>query len=164
MSFDVEGHPSPGGSKNAFRNPRTGRIVVVDAGGKKTKVWRQAVAAAGALAMRGRPLLAAPIGVVFDFRMSRPKAHYHADGRIRRDAPPVPIVRPDATKLQRSTEDALTGIVWRDDAEIAEIRTTRAYAFEGSSGVRVTAFTIRFLRDEKQTPEDFPSSLRQANK
>ena len=144
VAFDVEGIPSPGGSKSAFMNQRTRRIVVTCAGGRKTKVWRQAVAAAGRIAMGSGAMLAAPIALYIDFRMPRPRSHYLSDGTtIRPGAPALPIVRPDATKLLRSTEDALTGIVWRDDAEIAEIHISRGYVWEGSSGARITARTMR---------------------
>ena len=143
VAFDVEGIPSPGGSKSAFRT-KSGRIVVVDAGGAKTKTWRRSVAAAGRIAMGSGAMLAAPIALYIDFRMPRPKAHYLSDGTtIRPGAPALPIVRPDATKLLRSTEDALTGIVWRDDAEIAELHISRGYVWEGSSGARITARTMR---------------------
>ena len=33
-------------------------------------------------------------------------------------------MRPDATKLVRAVEDALTGLVWRDDAQVV-IQTVR---------------------------------------
>ena len=144
VTFDVEGVPSPGGSKNAFLNRRTGRVVVTCAGGKKTKTWRAAVAAQARLVFAGRDPIAPPVGLFVEFRMPRPKSHYLADGRVSPSAPYVPIVRPDATKLLRSTEDAMTGIAYVDDAQIHEIRVVRVYVAEGSSGARITVCTVQW--------------------
>ena len=79
LNFVAFGLPSPGGSKSAFRNPRTGKIVVVDAGGKKTRTWRTVVAHAARAAMSGGELMQPPLALVIEFRMPRPKAHYESE-------------------------------------------------------------------------------------
>ena len=155
VSFVALGIPSPGGSKSAFRNPRTGRIVVVDAGGKKTKVWRSIVAHSAREAMAGRELIAPPIALYIEFRMPRPKAHYTASGDLKQGAPWVPIVRPDATKLLRSTEDAMTGIVWLDDAHICEQVVHRVYSHDEHSGARISVFHVKHKNGETKTNTDW---------
>ena len=153
--FDVVGMPAPGGSKNAFRNPRTGRIVVVDAGGKRNKDWRAAVAAAGREAMQGREMPAPPLLFTVLFRMPRPAAHLNRHGKLRRTSPVLPIVRPDLTKLVRSTEDALTGIAWHDDSHIAEQWVARMYAHPGEQpGARITISSIVVTRADGLAWED----------
>jgi len=142
--FDVEGTPAPGGSKSAFRHRSTGRIVVVDAGGKRNKVWRAQVAAAGRAAMAGKECMKPPLMLTVLFRMPRPQSHLNRAGKLRRSSPVLPTVRPDLTKLLRSTEDALTGIVWSDDSHIAEQWVARMYALPGqAAGARITVSTIR---------------------
>jgi Holliday junction resolvase RusA-like endonuclease len=37
---------------------------------------------------------------------------------LRASAPRYPTGRPDVLKLARACEDALTGVIWRDDAQI----------------------------------------------
>lgn len=155
ISFVALGIPSPGGSKSAFRNPRTGRIVVVDAGGAKTKRWRSIVASAAREAMQGFEFIAPPIGLIIEFRMPRPKSHYTSSGELKRDAPWVPIVRPDLTKLLRSTEDAMTGIVWYDDAAIVEQVIHRAYALDEHSGARISVFTVKWKNGASKSKENF---------
>lgn len=127
VTIIVRGTPSPGGSKSAFALKGSGRIVVVDAGGKRTKAWRERVAHEAASVMRGQPHFAPPLALAIEFRLARPKAHY-LRGKLRADAPRLHTIRPDATKLLRSTEDALTGVVWRDDAGIARQRVGKSYA------------------------------------
>ncbi len=142
INFVALGLPSPGGSKSAFRNPRTGRIVVVDAGGKKTRTWRNTVAHAARAAMRGGELMQPPLCLVIEFRMPRPKSHFKSNGEIKVDAPWFPIVRPDLTKLLRSTEDAMTGIVYHDDAQIVEQNIHRTYSDDEDVGARITIYTM----------------------
>ena len=153
--FDVEGMPAPGGSKNAFRHRSTGRIVVVDAGGKRNKDWRSAVAAAGRAAMIGREMPAPPLMLTVVFRMPRPQAHLDRHGKLRRTSPVLPVSRPDLTKLLRSTEDALTGICYADDASIAEQWVAKFYAHPGEKpGARITLSTIKVARADGLAWED----------
>lgn len=121
ISFTVFGRPQPAGSKKAFPHKTTGRVVVVDAA-EGSRPWKRQVAAA-ALEFAPRELLTGPIALELIFYVARPKGHYRT-GRnadlLRDSAPPFPIARPDASKLTRAVEDALTGIVWRDDAQVVD--------------------------------------------
>ena len=144
VNFVVFGLPSPGGSKNAFVNKYTKKVCVVDAGGSKTKKWRGEVARSARKAMDGMDYLAPPLTLIIEFRVPRPMSHYQADGQIKSTAPWVPIVRPDVTKLLRSTEDAMTGIVWHDDAHICEQIITRTYALDEFSGARISVLTTKW--------------------
>jgi Holliday junction resolvase RusA-like endonuclease len=143
VSFNALGLPAPGGSKKAFRHRHTGKIVVVDAGGKRTKAWRSIVAAAAREAMADLQMIEPPLMLCIEFRMPRPKSHLDREGKLRAGAPWVPMVAPDLTKLLRSTEDAMTGIVYRDDALIVEQHIHKAYALDEYTGARITVCTIR---------------------
>ena len=55
--------------------------------------------------------------VSFTFYRPRPKGHFGAKG-VRPSAPRYPTTKPDVLKLARAVEDALTGVLWRDDAQI----------------------------------------------
>lgn len=67
--------------------------------------------------MVGRDLWHGPVELVVRFYVPRPKSHYGAKG-LRPVAPSYPTVAPDVTKLLRAVEDALKGIVWRDDSQV----------------------------------------------
>lgn len=41
LRFTVFGDAKPAGSKNAFKHPATGRIIVTDSSGKAGKSWRR---------------------------------------------------------------------------------------------------------------------------
>lgn len=117
IQITVYGRPQPAGSKKAFSHPHTGRTVVVD-DAKKSMPWKQQVAGAARAAYDG-PLMDGPLVLHVNFYMSRPRSHFGTGRRaeqVRATAPTYPTVKPDATKMVRAVEDALTGIVWRDDA------------------------------------------------
>src|SRR5690606_3372583 len=66
-----------------------------------------------------------PVRVDVDFYLPRPKS------LMRRKDPPGPIphtARPDVDNLLKSTKDALTGLVWRDDAQVCDGRVRKWYA------------------------------------
>ena len=125
LRFQVYGLPQPGGSKRAFVVGK--RAMIVDAN-PKAKDWKTTVAQTVAEQYDG-PLLTGALELNVTFIMPRPKGHYGTGrnaGVLKTNAPKFHIVRPDSTKLLRPTEDALTGIIWRDDAQLA-IRAMKLY-------------------------------------
>jgi Holliday junction resolvase RusA-like endonuclease len=137
ITFDVIGVPKPGGSKTAFYNKKLGRALVVDA--CKNKDWKNSVAIAGSIEMkrRGFPIMAGPLLVKFQFRLPRPKYHYDKKGMVKPQFVAACHVKtPDVLKCARSTEDALTKIVWIDDSQIIEETITKRFA--GEPGATIT--------------------------
>lgn len=141
ISFFVPGKAAPGGSKKGFVNPRTGRVAIVD-DAKGNKDWKSRVAVFAKEAYRGDPLEGA-LEVEFAFVFPRPLGHYGSGknaGKVKASAPSWPKVRPDAGKVVRSTEDGLTGICWRDDAQIVRQYASKDYGL--NPGVRITIWTM----------------------
>lgn len=139
IQFFVPGIPKPGGSKRAFINRKTGRPVITE-DCKGSKDWRTAVAFAADQAFQ-QPcgLFFGPVSVRFDFLFLRPRGHFGSGrnaGSVKESAPDYPAVRPDVTKLIRSTEDALKGIAWIDDAQVVTQFACKRYA--GRSGALIT--------------------------
>lgn len=130
IRFFVPGVPAPGGSKRAVYNRATGKVWVKD-DCERNPAWRDRVASFAIEAMVGRKPMEGPLRVSFYFTMPRPKSHY-GTGRnraeLKRSAPIYHTSKPDTTKLIRAAEDAMTGIVWRDDATVAEQWAQKAYA------------------------------------
>ena len=144
ITFFVPGIPKPGGSKKAFFIQKLGRSVIVDA--SKNKEWRTAVAwFAKAESDLGAELLRCPLEVEFHFVMPRPLAHFRAGknaGVLRPNAPTYHTHAPDTTKLIRSTEDALTGVLWADDALIVEQIASKKYGEQ--PGCRIVVRRLAF--------------------
>jgi Holliday junction resolvase RusA-like endonuclease len=79
-----------------------------------------------------------PMRATFVFQRPRPKGHY-GSGRNAAVIKPgalvlMPVQRPDVLKLARAAEDALTGIVWNDDAQIVQEELAKVW---GPLGCRV---------------------------
>lgn len=124
--FSVHGRPVPQGSVVA--HVRGGKASIHYASGSGLAVWRNMVSAAARDAWKG-DVYGGPIRIFLTFRMSRPRSHYrNLQGEIRYAARgELPIVAPDLDKLVRAILDALTGIVYRDDAQVWSVVATKQY-------------------------------------
>lgn len=117
----VYGIPGPQGSKS-FKGMRTNKstgktTAVLAESSKKVKPWRALVAkAADDL---GIAPLAGALEVQMVFTVKPPQ-------RMPKDRI-YPTCYPDTSKLIRSTEDALTGRAWADDAQVIRYRDTGKY-------------------------------------
>ena len=156
ISFFVAGIPRPGGSKTACLIPKRGGGFVHNAkgrpiinqkdAGKYTPAWRADVRSAARDAYQGEPL-DCPLLVEMTFVMPRPKGHYRTgkfSNVLRDDAPTHHTSAPDALKLARSTEDALTGILWKDDSRTAKLNIEKVYG--DRAGVHITVRPIQYAR------------------
>lgn len=148
LTFEVVGNAKPAGSKRPVRAGGTGRILLVDSSGKDGKAWRDAVAHAAAAAMleaRETELFDGPLTLSLIFRRPRPKGHFGSGknaGKLRENAPPYPTTRPDVLKLARSVEDAMSGVVYRDDSQIVDEHLHKVYGIP--AGVRVVVTEVPF--------------------
>ena len=142
ISFFVPGIPAPGGSKRFVGfGKKTGRAILIDDAGQRNKDWRSIVGLCGSAAMREKAIASftGPLRVKFDFVMPRRKGDFSSKGDIKPSAPFYHTTKPDALKLARRTEDALTGIVWNDDAQTAMLELSKRYADKGEPcGCQIT--------------------------
>jgi Holliday junction resolvase RusA-like endonuclease len=119
----VYGTPAPQGSKSFKGLSKKGHAILVESS-KKVAPWREQVADAAAKVVRccddpgcgqlqpGFPL-DGPLLARVVFTLQKPAS---APKRVRT----WPCRYPDASKLLRSTEDALSRLVWADDARVVE--------------------------------------------
>jgi Holliday junction resolvase RusA-like endonuclease len=138
ITFRVHGVPAPGGSKRGFVNPKTKRVIITE-DCKRSKPWRALVSSAALDAHQGPPL-AGPLRLEVEFVLPRPKHHSGARG-LKASAPHFHTIAPDSTKLLRSTEDALSGIAWADDSQVAVQSVSKRYGERPGALVRVSRLT-----------------------
>lgn len=151
VKFVVHGKPQPAGSKKGFYNKKAGRVIITD-DAKNSRPWKALVSDAAVQAMTtGDPegqsrilemgeLLDGPLMVTLLFYVPRPKGHYGTKG-VRPSAPDYPAVKPDVLKLARAVEDAMAGIVYRDDAQIVCELLEKHYGEPARVEVTVTRIT-----------------------
>lgn len=122
----VDGDPAAQGSKRLVRL-KNGRSVMLEQS-KRVKPWRAAVADA-ARAANVQPLHG-DVMIVARVRFVRPSGHYRKDGTVRDSAPARPGYA-DCDKLARAIGDALAGIAYANDRQVAAIALDRVWADEG---------------------------------
>ena len=141
-SLFVPGIPAPKGSTKAFYIKKLGRAVVTH-DNKRTRPWEQAILAE-LLALHPQ-IIEGAVVVAMTFWMPRPRGHFRGGAELggknglRPAAPRSHLVRPDVDKLARVVLDAMTGVVYRDDAQVTTIEARKHYATDGvqTSGVRI---------------------------
>jgi Holliday junction resolvase RusA-like endonuclease len=124
VEFTVYGTPGPQGSKKdvGTRIAKSGRpTAILVESSKKVKPWRRRVAAAAG-EHRPAEVLDGPLAAYVVFTLARPKAHYgtgrNAGVLKARYVEAQHFRMPDLSKLIRSTEDALKGVIWADDGRV----------------------------------------------
>ena len=120
LRFAVYGHPQGKGSKRAVR----GRVIDSN---PNARPWALQVSAAAHDAYGDEPLIRGPVEVSMEFFFSRPKGHYGRRGGLLPSAPAEMTVPPDLDKLCRAAADALTGVVIKDDGQIAHLHLAKRY-------------------------------------
>ena len=138
----VTSQPATAGSKRAFHSKKTGKTWITD-DCKRGKEWRATVRAAAEQQRITRQLYDGPLLLYVEFWLRRPKNHYRTgkfSEMLKVGAPKWPTKKPDTTKLLRAIEDALTGVLWVDDAQIGTQLVTKSYAPLPGALVRLYTF------------------------
>ena len=121
-SFDAVGKPEPQGSARAFVRGGQARITSAN---PNLHGWREVVGWSARAAMAGQPLAERP-GEVYlhlTFRISRPRSAPKSRAH--------PTTKPDLDKLLRACLDGLSGVVYRDDAQVVGCRVNKRYCEPG---------------------------------
>lgn len=165
VEIRVAGEPQPKGSKvgriigkriTPKRGPYAGQVLVlnpsvslVEQSDMQTKTqpsdrlakWSQSVNGRAFLAWRDAHGGVSPepwdcaCELSCEFILPRPDGHWLSPGRLRKGAPAHPEVKPDLSKLVRAVEDALIGVVYRDDSRVVRYgEMGKRYAAWGGSG------------------------------
>lgn len=157
----VVGVPTPQGSMRSYvvHRKSDGRpIAVTTSDNPKTKGWKQTIADVVAREL-ARPQFA---GLYFDgavdldvlFVLPRPLALCTRANAARAISH---CRKPDLDKLLRATADALTGVLWRDDAQVTDLRARKRYAAVGEHPRAEILIRVAALEDSApDSPPDAP--------
>jgi len=131
ITFSVPGDPVPqprprvstrGGFARAYV-PKTHAV----------HAYRAAIAEAARAA--GAGVHGEPVNVVIDFVAQRPKSHLRKSG-VKQDAPKLP--RFDVDNAAKACLDALNGVAWEDDSQVARLVVEKSYGTEARTTVRLS--------------------------
>lgn len=71
-----------------------------------------------------------PVRMELVFTLQRPKGHFGTGrnkDKLKPSAPRFHTQKPDLFKLARAVEDALTGLIYRDDSQIIQTKVTKQW-------------------------------------
>lgn len=130
IAFRVYGLPVTQGSMRAITHRTTGRAILIHDKTPRLAAWRGAIVAAareirrdgmieGAVALTLRFHLPKPLSMPKKLRTEKQFAQWR-----------YPARRPDLSKLARAAEDALLGVLIRDDGQIVRLVAEKLYSDE----------------------------------
>jgi crossover junction endodeoxyribonuclease RusA len=143
IAFTVIGLPVPQGSKKVV--PTRAGPRAIESNEKKIRPWRATLSAAAAEAMGGRTLLTGPVQLKVEFVFPRPKGHFGTGrnaGSVKHSAPTYVSTKPDLDKLVRAIGDALSGVVVRDDSQIAHVNVWKVYGEPAQATISVMSLDV----------------------
>lgn len=151
VEFEVRGTPVPQGSGRTF--VVAGRAVRATTTAPLL-AWRGAIASEARAAMAGAPLMEGPVELEVEFRPAvRPASHWlPANARrllraLRLEAPLWHAQAPDVDKLCRACLDALSGVVYADDRQVARLTASKRWPADGEApGCRVRVSSLGATR------------------
>jgi Holliday junction resolvase RusA-like endonuclease len=158
LSFTVFGVAQPKGSTRAFV-PKGWTRPIVTSDNVKNKGWQQLVAEAASQALHGAGVLfEGPLLLRVAFYLPRPKS---LPKKVT-----AHIKKPDLDKLVRSCKDALTKVVWHDDAQVIRLDASKTYAAAGESPravITVIALTQGAAHGEEDGEEEVTREVHTAS-
>lgn len=131
ITFEVPGDPVPQPRPRITTRGRHGHAYTP--ADHPIHAYRAAIAEAAREA-GATPTDTAPITLIVDLVFARPKSHYRKSG-VREDAPKLP--RADCSNVLKGLEDALNGVAWVDDTQVARVVIEKTWGSEGRTTVRI---------------------------
>jgi len=144
IEFTVIGIPATAGSKRSFPFKRSDGSLGVNTTEdcKRSKPWRSQVAWEALQAYSGS-IMPMALRLEIAFYLPRPKGHFRVikkmvSDQLKPGAPKFPTVKPDTVKMTRCLEDALKGVIWRDDSQVVKVVASKFYGEPARAEVRIS--------------------------
>lgn len=134
--FTVYGIPQPKGSSRAFM-PENARFPIITDDNPKSRSWANTVRMIAQASRLQNGLWLGPIELQLTFFLKKPKS-------LAKRKVAWAIKRPDLDKLTRTVADALTGVIYKDDAQVVDAHIIKEYG--DAPGVRVRIGLIDSIR------------------
>jgi Holliday junction resolvase RusA-like endonuclease len=127
LTFTVFGIAQSKGNMRAF-TPKGMKFPIVTDSNRNAKSWAQLVAQRASESLEQTPgarIIDGPVRLTVAFFLPRPQKYLIRKWRSRQ---PAHLTAPDTDKLLRSVGDALSQVVYRDDAQVVEVLAMKRYA------------------------------------
>lgn len=151
LEFVVRGTPVPQGDLSASSIGK-GKVRLYHSNAKELRPWRDAIAGAANDALNGAEPLEGPVQLDVLFTIARPATHFlpansrRARRELRLDAPMWHAETPDVDKLARACLDALSGVAYVDDKQVAALSARSRWQSDtfpnAGAAIRVTSLPV----------------------
>lgn len=133
IEITIPGTPTAKGRARAKRMGKTGIRMYTPT---RTASYESVCASVARAVMKSRAPLRGPLLVTFFLHMPIP-ASLSVKKQVALNGKPH-VKKPDASNVVKAVEDALNGIVWHDDSQIAHLTARKVYSLEPRVVVRVS--------------------------
>jgi Holliday junction resolvase RusA-like endonuclease len=124
--FNVPGNPV---GKQRARYAKRGNFVQTYTP-EKTRTYETLIREHAQQAMGSSEPLETPVTVYLYVRLPIPSSYSKNRRKACLDGFEMPTKKPDASNILKSIEDAMNGVVFKDDSQIVNIHVTKVYATE----------------------------------
>ena len=138
VAFDIGANA---GEWTGLLADRCGHVVAVEPDARafavakeKTRPCDMAINAAAAVEAGATPTTTEPLTVILDLVFARPASHLTKKG-LRKGAPLLP--RCDVDNAAKACLDALNGVAFEDDSQVAKLVVEKSYGQEARTTVRI---------------------------
>jgi Holliday junction resolvase RusA-like endonuclease len=131
VTFKVDGDPV---GKQRARYAKRGNFVQTYTP-DKTRNYEALIKEAAIQAMGSNEILETPVNLYLYIRAPIPKSLPKKRLEACLNGSEKPIKKPDASNVLKSVEDAMNGVVYKDDSQIVNIHVTKVYSSQ--SGIDV---------------------------
>ena len=131
ITFKVDGDPV---GKQRARYAKRGKHVMAYTP-DKTRNYESLIKEAAIQAMGSNEILETPVNLYLYIRAPIPKSLPKKRLEACLNGSEKPIKKPDASNVLKSVEDAMNGVVYKDDSQIVNIHVTKVYSSQ--SGIDV---------------------------
>ena len=131
VTFKVDGDPV---GKQRARYAKRGNFVQTYTP-DKTRNYESLIKEAAIQAMGSNEILETPVNLYLYIRAPIPKSLPKKRLEACLNGSEKPIKKPDASNVLKSVEDAMNGVVYKDDSQIVNIHVTKVYSSQ--SGIDV---------------------------
>jgi len=134
LTFTVAGEPVPQPRPRVIKRGKKAWAYTPDE--HPVNAYRKAIAigASAFAAVAGGCLVDAPVSVTINLTFPRPPSHLNKSG-VKATAPRLP--KPDVDNVAKAVLDAINGVAWEDDSQVAELIVRKSYGTAGATEVTI---------------------------
>lgn len=135
VAFLVPGKPVGKGRPRAAKRGKHITLYTPEA----TAIYESTVALVASQAMAGQPLITAPVDVVMRIMLPVPASWSNRKRDAALGGSLIPTTKPDMDNVIKAIFDAINGVVWGDDTQVADLQVRRRYGAVPGVSVIISA-------------------------